>query len=63
MGFRFLTYVPIDLDVIDTKYMEEPDIDKLNKYHEEVYNKLSPYFEGEELEMLKKSTRKIFSEK
>lgn len=63
MGFRFLTYVPIDLDVIDTKYMEEPDIDKLNKYHEEVYNKLSPYFEGKELEMLKKSTRKIFSEK
>ena len=30
MGFRHLTYVPIDLDVIDTRYMEPSDIKKLN---------------------------------
>ena len=59
MAFRHLTYVPIDLDVIDTQYMEPSDVRKLNAYHAEVYKRLSPYFEGEELEMLKKATRAV----
>ena len=59
MAFRHLTYVPIDLDVIDTQYMESSDVRKLNAYHAEVYKRLSPYFEGEELDMLKKATRAV----
>lgn len=59
MGFRHLTFVPIDLDVIDVKYMEASDVCKLNAYHEMVYHKLEPYFEGEELVMLKDATRAI----
>lgn len=59
MGFRHLTYVPIDLDAIDKKYMEASDIEKLNAYHSAVYEKLSPYFEGGELEKLKFATRTI----
>ena len=59
MGFRHLTFVPIDLDVIDTKYMETSDVHKLNAYHEAVYQKLEPYFEGEELEMLREATRAV----
>lgn len=59
MGFRHLTYVPIDLDAIDTQYMEPSDIRKLNAYHESVCQKLAPYFEGEALEMLKKATRAV----
>lgn len=59
MGFRHLTYVPIDLDAIDTRYMEPSDIRKLNAYHESVYQKLAPYFEGEALEMLQKATRAV----
>ena len=59
MAFRHLTYVPVDLDVIDTQYMEPSDVRKLNAYHAEVYKRLSPYFEGEELEMLKKATRAV----
>lgn len=59
MGFRHLTYVPIDLDAIDTQYMEPSDIRKLNAYHENVYAKLAPYFQGSELEMLKKATRAV----
>ena len=59
MGFRHLTFVPIDLDAIETKYMETSDVCKLNAYHEMVYQKLEPYFEGEELEMLKEATRTI----
>ncbi len=59
MGFRHLTYVPIDLDAIDTQYMEPSDIRKLNAYHEKVYEKLAPYFEGAELELLRKATRAV----
>lgn len=59
MGFRHLTYVPIDLDAIDTQHMEPSDIRKLNAYHERVYEKLAPYFEGAELELLKKATRAV----
>lgn len=59
MGFRHLTYVPIDTDAIDVKYMEADDIKKLNKYHAAVYEKISPFFEGEELEMLKNATKAI----
>jgi Xaa-Pro aminopeptidase len=59
MGFRHLTYVPIDLDAIDTKYMEPSDIKKLNEYHKQVFEKLSPFFEGEELEKLRYSTRNV----
>lgn len=59
MGFCHLTYVPIDLDAIDTNYMEASDIEKLNAYHKAVYEKLSPYFEGAELEQLKHATRAV----
>lgn len=59
MGFRHLTYVPIDLDAIDTKYMEPSDISKLNNYHKEVYTRLAPYFEGKELEKLEYATRAV----
>lgn len=59
MGFRHLTYVPIDLDAIDPQYMEPSDIRKLNAYHEHVYEKLAPCFEGAELELLKKATRAV----
>lgn len=59
MGFRHLTFVPIDLDAIDTQYMEPSDIRKLNAYHAEVYKRLEPFFEGDEKEMLKKATREI----
>lgn len=59
MGFRHLTYVPIDLDAVDTQYMEPSDIRKLNTYHEQVYEKLAPYFKGAELEKLKKATHAV----
>lgn len=59
MGFRHLTYVPIDLDAIDIGSMEPSDIERLNAYHKAVREKLSPYFEGEELERLKNVTRAV----
>ena len=59
MYFEDLTYVPIDLDGIDVNAMEKKEIDVLNKYHKMVYDKLSPFFEGDELVWLKEATREV----
>lgn len=59
MYFEDLTCVPIDLDGVEISLMEETDRKRLNDYHREVYHKLAPYFEGEELAWLKEATREI----
>ncbi len=59
MDFEPLTYAPIDLDCIDLSQMEPKDRERLNAYHKTVYEKLSPYFDGDELNFLKKYTREI----
>lgn len=59
MYFEDLTYVPIDLDAVELSLLEEKDKERLNSYHKEVYEKLAPYFEGEELKWLKYVTREV----
>lgn len=62
MYFDTLTYVPIDLEAIDIKYMQPKDIVRLNAYHKAVYEKISPYLEKEEQEWLAEVTRPIETE-
>jgi len=57
MGFEFLTYVPIDLEAIDSQYLDKSDIDKLNCYHRAVYDKISPYLNEEEKQWLGEVTK------
>ena len=59
MYFDTLTLVPIDLDAIDVSYMQPIDIERLNDYHEKVYEKISPYLEKEERAWLREATRAI----
>ena len=59
MRFEFVTFVPIDLDAIDTSYMTEKDVELLNAYHKEVYEKISPYLNEEERDWLKEYTRAV----
>jgi Xaa-Pro aminopeptidase len=59
MKFLPLTLIPFDRDGIDISIMTKREIDILNRYHREVYNKISPYLEGEELIYLKMATRDI----
>lgn len=59
MEFENLTWVPIDIDALDISIMEQRDIELLNEYHRGVYEKISPYLEGEEKEWLKNATRQI----
>lgn len=57
--FENLTMVPFDTDALDMELMTDVDKMRLNKYHEKVYENISPYLEGEELGWLKEKTRKI----
>lgn len=59
MEFEFLTFVPIDLDALDLSLMEKRDIQYLNEYHRQVYEKISPYLDQEERQWLKKATRDV----
>ncbi len=60
LGFRHLTYAPIDLEAIDTKYMKPECIKLLNDYHKMVYDKVSPFIQDENIKSwLKEATRAI----
>ena len=59
MYFEMLTFVPIDLDAIDTDRLEEREKRLLNAYHREVYEKISPYLTPEERAWLKEYTRPV----
>jgi hypothetical protein len=39
--------------------MREDEIAQLNAYHQKVYETLSPYFEGDELQWLFETTRPL----
>ncbi len=59
LRFESLTMAPIDLDALDLSKMYDIDKERLNAYHKEVYEKLSPYLTSEENEWLKEYTREI----
>ncbi|MDO4295617.1 MAG: aminopeptidase P family protein [bacterium] len=59
MRFEHLTFAPIDLDAIDTDFLEARDIALLNAYHKAVYEKIAPYLDEEERAWLKEATREI----
>ena len=59
MYFETLTFAPIDLDAVDKKYLTDEDVRRLNAYHAQVYEKLSPYMDEAEKEWLRRYTRAI----
>ncbi len=59
MRFENLTMVPMDIDAIDMSMMTEADRDRLNSYHREVFDKISPYLNEEEKKWLKEATKEV----
>ncbi len=55
-GFAPLTFVPLDRNLLDTKYMNETDIERLNAYHARVYEEVAPLLDEEERRWLKEQT-------
>ena len=52
MHFEPLTLVPIDRDALDPAYMSDEDIARLNRYHQQVFEAVSPYLTEEERDWL-----------
>ena len=59
MYFDVLTFIPFDLDAVNTAIMTSSDKKVLNDYHAKVYEKVSPYLDEEEKVWLKTYTREI----
>lgn len=54
-----LTLCPVDLTPVDFSMLQPEEIEWLDTYHRDVFEKLSPYLEGEDLEWLKEATRPV----
>lgn len=54
-----LTLCPIDLIPVDFSMLQPEEIEWLDTYHRDVFEKLSPYLEGEDLEWLREATRPV----
>lgn len=59
MRFEVLTYVPFDLDAVDTSLLNAEEKEQLNDYHKRVYDIVSPHLTKNEQIWLKKYTRAI----
>ena len=59
MNFETLTVCPIDLEAIEVSLLTIEEKAWLNNYHKTVFEKLSPYLQGEELEYLTLATGAI----
>jgi len=59
MYFENLTFVPFDLEVIDPQQMSKTELQRLNDFHKQVYEKVSPLLNAEEAAWLKEATREV----
>lgn len=56
LEFETLTLFPIDKNLIDVSMLTQQELDWLNNYHQEVYNKLAPMLTPDEQAWLKDKT-------
>lgn len=59
LGFEKLTYVPIQTKMLDLSLLSENEINWLNDYHKQIWEKVSPLVEGSASEWLWNNTRPI----
>lgn len=61
LQFEPLTMVPIDVEAVLPELMEKRDLENLNRYHETVYSRISPFLNEKEREWLRKATLPLIS--
>ena len=59
LGFRHLTWVPIDREALDKRFLTAEDVDRINAYHKKVREKVMPYLDREEQNWLAGATREL----
>lgn len=57
--FEVLTLFPYDNKLIDTAMLTRQEIDQINSYHKQVYDRLSPYLNEDECRWLADKTREL----
>ena len=55
-GFETLTFAPIDRNLVETSLLSETEINWLNSYHAEVWDKISPQLESDAKDWLRAAT-------
>lgn len=63
MHFETLSFAPIDLKGIDVNLLESDELNWLNHYHKQVYEKISPFLSKEEAQWLKQECKEISTSK
>jgi Xaa-Pro aminopeptidase len=61
-GLETITFVPFDVRGLDLSLMDKSQIDWLNSYHKEVFEKISPLLNEEETLWLKEKTAPVTAE-
>ncbi|KAM3402240.1 hypothetical protein ACQJBY_006271 [Aegilops geniculata] len=59
LGFEKLTFVPIQRKLIDLPLLSPSEINWVNEYHEQVWEKVSPFLSGNPLNWLLVNTRPL----
>ncbi|XVE89684.1 hypothetical protein DITRI_Ditri20bG0015700 [Diplodiscus trichospermus] len=59
LGFEKLTFVPIQMKLVDLSLLSVEEIEWLNNYHSQVWEKVSPLLEGSAREWLWNNTQPI----
>ena len=59
LGFRHLTWVPIDKEALDIRFLTKEDIGRINAYHRAVREKILPYLQKEEQAWLLEATEEL----
>ena len=59
MKFEQLTWIPIDREALDKKYLSEKDIKRINDYHKKVYQKTFRFLNENERKWLKEQTKPL----
>ncbi|WP_299796465.1 aminopeptidase P family protein [uncultured Shewanella sp.] len=57
--FEALTMIPMDTRLIDKTLLSDAEINWFNDYHTQVFDTLSPFMQGEELDWLANATKAI----
>ncbi|KAL3843959.1 hypothetical protein ACJIZ3_001362 [Penstemon smallii] len=59
LGFEKLTFVPIQTKLVDLSLISSTELDWLNDYHKQVWEKVSPLLDGSALQWLWNNTRPL----
>ena len=59
LGFRHMTWVPVDREALDKRYLTAEDVERINAYHKAVRERILPLLDREEQAWLIEATAEL----